>query len=112
MRITDYQSILPKGRQNAVPSSVLISIMGFRNARELRADIARSRQNGQVILSSQDGYFLACNDEEIRQFVRTMQRKAIGIFCSLKSARKLLNENPAQLNIDDILVHDTESIED
>ena len=53
--VTDYEKILPVGKQNAVSTAELAVIMGFGDSRSLQADIAKSRDAGQIILSSTSG---------------------------------------------------------
>ena len=101
--ITDYTKILPIGKANAVTTNDLTVLMGFSDSRALQSDISRSRDNGQIILSSTaGGYYLPANDEEVREFVGALQARAIGTFRALKSAREYLKEDKAQMSFDDM----------
>lgn len=107
--VTDYTKILPIGKANAISSNDLSLIMGFDNARALQTDIAKSRNAGQVILSStQGGYYLPADDNETEEFIKVLQARAVNTFRALKSARASLKENKAQMNIDDLLVLEDE----
>ena len=106
--MTDYTKILPTGKKNAILSKDLAFLMGFDNTRSLQADIAKSRDAGQVILSSSTGgYYLPANDEEIEEFIAVLRARAINTFKALRSAKMALEASKdmqmGQMQIDDIL---------
>lgn len=102
-KVTDYTKILPTGKENAISTNELAVLMGFSDSRALQADIAKARENGQVILSSvQGGYFLPASDDEVREFIGALQARAIGTFKALKSAREYLKENREQITFDEM----------
>lgn len=102
--ITNYEKILPVGKANAISTNELAVLMGFSDSRGLQADIAKARDNGQVILSSTSGgYYLPANDDEVREFIGALQARAIGTFKAIKSARKYLKEDKAQMSFDDMV---------
>ncbi|MCB7317149.1 hypothetical protein [Lacrimispora sp. 210928-DFI.3.58] len=85
--------ILPEGKENAVSSEALCNFLGFGSVRELQKQIARERAAGAVILSTcQDdgGYFLPGNDQEVKEFIRTLESRGKKTLLALRSARKLL----------------------
>ncbi len=89
IRVTDYTKILPTGKENAITSNELTRVMGFDNTRSLQADIAKSREAGQVILScSTGGYYLPANDREIEEFISVLRARAINTFKALRSAKE------------------------
>lgn len=101
--ITNYEKILPTGKENAISTNDLTVLMGFSDSRALQADIARARNAGQVILSSTaGGYYLPCNDSEVEEFIAVLRARAIGTFRALKSAREYLKEDKAQMSFDDM----------
>ena len=109
--MTDYTKILPTGKKNAISSKDLAFIMGFDNTRSLQADIAKSRDAGQVILSSSTGgYYLPANDEEIEEFIAVLRARAINTFKALRSAKMALEASKdmqmGQIQMDDILDND------
>lgn len=111
--ITDYEHFLPRGAENAIPTHILVALMGFPSTRELRKDIAKSRAAGQVIASSsKGGYFIPATDAELEQFVATMRKKAISTFLAIRSARQLLKENKQQMNLEDFIQSEIDDIED
>lgn len=86
---------LQAGKENAISAQDLCTYLGFNSVRELQNEIARERKAGAVILSTcQDGggYFLPENDQEIRQFIRTLENRAKNTFAVLHSARGLLRQ--------------------
>lgn len=101
--ITNYEKILPTGKENAISTNDLTVLMGFSDSRTLQSDIARSRNAGQVILSSTSGgYYLPCNDSEVEEFIAVLRARAINTFRALKSAREYLKEDKAQMSFDDM----------
>lgn len=101
--ITDYTKILPIGKKNAICTNDLTVLMGFSDSRALQSDISRSRDNGQIILSSTSGgYYLPANDDEVREFIGALRARAINTFRALKSAREYLKEDKAQISFDDM----------
>ena len=101
--ITDYTKILPTGKENAISTDELTILLGFADARGLQTDIAKSRNTGQVILSSvQGGYYLPADDSEVEEFVAVLRARAINTFRALKSAREYLKEDKGQISFDDL----------
>ena len=101
--VTDYEKILPTGKQNAISTNELAVIMGFSDSRSLQADISQSRNAGQVILSSTTGgYYLPANDEEIQEFISVLRARAINTFRALRSAREHLQKDRNQMCFDDL----------
>lgn len=106
-KTTDYTAILPKGKENAVSTGELCMILGFENSRALQADIAKSRDAGQIILSATTGgYYLPKDDAEIEEFVAVLRARAINTFKALRSAKAALEKDKGQtegqINFDDL----------
>ena len=102
INVTNYEAILPKGKENAIDSHELAERLGFESVRKLQIDVSRSREAGQIILSATTGgYYTPRNDAEIEEFVAVLRARAINTFKALKSAKERLRENQNQLNIDD-----------
>lgn len=109
VNVTNYEKILPVGKENAISTNELAVIMGFSDARSLQSDIAKSRSEGQIILSSTSGgYYLPANDEEVQEFVAVLRARAINTFRALKSAREYLAKDKRQLNFQDLEVVECE----
>jgi len=87
--------VLQEGKENAIGAKELCDRLGFGRTRDLQYQICRERQAGAVILSTcQDGggYFLPENDQEVRQFIRTLENRAKNTFAALRSARGFLRQ--------------------
>lgn len=100
------ENLLPKGEKNAIKTRELVTICGFRSARELRAQIERERAAGALILStvrSGGGYFRPSAGEEGRReiaaFIRTVSRRATSSQRILKYARRALRDCAGQTRI-------------
>ena len=99
MNITDYTRILPIGKENAIATEELAKRLGFESARALQVDIAKSRNAGQVILSSTTGgYYLPQNDAEIEEFVEVLRARAINTFRAIQSAKQFLEQTYKRLS--------------
>ena len=101
---TNYETILPTGKQNAISSRELAKKLGFSDTRTLQQDIARSRDAGQIILSSTTGgYFKPSCDAEIEEFIAVLRARAINTFKALRSATRYLKTDEKQLSINDFI---------
>lgn len=103
------ESMLLKGEENAITSSELVRLTGFKSVRELQNEIAREREAGSLILSTcrgGGGYFRPAPGEagkqEIAAFVSTLASRAIGTFRALKSAKRELKTLDGQITFDQI----------
>ncbi len=78
MKHTPYSvsKYLHVGAENALPIGDLKALIGL-SGREVRRLIQSERLTGVPILSDcRNGYFLAGDDIELQQFVRSMRRRA------------------------------------
>lgn len=102
--VTDYGQYLKRGEENAIPSQELATAAGFSNIRKLREDIARSREAGQIIISStQGGYYLPADKADIIGFIESMESRAKKIMLAIRSAKKAVNDIDGQIHIEDLL---------
>ena len=84
-------SSLPVGKENAISTTDLARLTGCISTRELQQRIADERNRGALICSgSGKGYWRPKDREEIRQFVRTMNARALNTLKAAKSARAAL----------------------
>lgn len=84
--------ILPEGRRNALPLALLCDIFGM-DSRTARKEIERERKAGAPILSTTTppgGYYRSRDTEELRCFVRSMERRAVNISSATFAARREL----------------------
>lgn len=102
------EALLPQGEAHAVPTSALVALTGYRNARELQKEIERERIAGALILSKSGnggGYYLPDDGEagrrEIAAFVRTVNARAVNSLRTLKAARRALKIAEGQTNLFD-----------
>ena len=92
--------LLRAGADQAIPTRELVTLAGFRSARELQQEIAREREDGALILSKSDGgYFLASTREELEAFHRTLSARALSTLAALKSTRKALDRLDGQTEL-------------
>ena len=113
--IIKLKNSIPTGRENAIKTRDLMQLNGYLDKRKLRMDIRRLRIEGEVILSSTQkggGYYRPKDKEELRRFIRQEENRAKSIFYSLKTARKLLKEEPqSQMSFSDAETTPTEKEE-
>lgn len=105
-RATDagyFETILPRGAENAVTTAALLELTGIRTARRLRMAVASAREGGAVILSNGAGYFLPDGGEkgrkEVEAFVALIFSKGLSTLKAADSARAYLARLPGQLEI-------------
>ena len=92
MEMIVYDSLL-YGRENAIPSAVLVNMHLFSSPRELQRQIERERAAGAVILSDPHGagYYRSTDPRELRQFIRTMYTRAGNTLRAAESAQRALD---------------------
>ena len=84
-------SLLSVGKENAISTADLVQLTGCKSARELQERIAYERNHGAVICSgSGRGYWKPKDRQEIQEFVRTMDARALNTLRAAKSARAAL----------------------
>lgn len=90
---TDFliEGLLPVGKENAVTTQELLKITRCGSARELQQHIAYEREHGAIICSGSGcGYWKPKNRQEIQQFVKTMNARALNTLKAVKSAKRAL----------------------
>lgn len=84
-------SLLSVGKENAISTADLVRLTGCKSPRDLQERIAYERNHGAVICSgSGRGYWKPKNRQEIQEFVRTMDARALNTLRAAKSARAAL----------------------
>lgn len=84
-------NLLPVGKENAISTVDLVRLSGCGSARDLQERIAYERNHGAVICSgSGRGYWKPKDRQEIQEFVRTMDARALNTLRAAKSARAVL----------------------
>lgn len=93
--------LLPTGKKNAIPSQVLVELVGCGSVRELQHLIAAERKAGAVICSSTSGgYFLPANHRETAEFCKVLENRAKNTFIAIQSARRALEIPEGQQDIE------------
>ena len=90
---TDFliEGLLPIGKENAVTTQELVKMSGCGSARELQQRIAYEREHGAIICSgSGRGYWKPKNRQEVQQFVKTMNARALNTLKAARSAKRAL----------------------
>ena len=97
---------LLQGEEHALSTKELLATCGLRSPRELRAVIAREREEGALILSTcrhHGGYFLPAEGEagrrEIAAFVSTLHARAANTLKALRTAKAALEQMEGQLEL-------------
>lgn len=88
----DFMAILPHGKEKAISAEHLCRKIGVKDERALRAQVAISRQAGQLICSGGTGYYIPATRAEVEDFVLRMEAQAKSTFAVLRTARKVLRE--------------------
>ncbi len=84
-------SLLPVGRENAISTGDLVKLTGCKSARALQKRIAYERNRGAVICSdSGRGYWRPKDRQEIQQFIKTMNSRALNTLKATRSAKTAL----------------------
>lgn len=84
-------NLLPVGKENAISTVDLVRLTGCKSSRELQERIAYERNHGAVICSgSGRGYWRPKDRQEILEFVKTMDSRALNTLRAAKSARAVL----------------------
>jgi biotin operon repressor len=92
--------LLLKGPESAVPLRHLTALLDM-DERSVRAQIARERKSGHIIISDNEhGYFLPSSAEEIRRFSRSMNHRAKEILTVAQMADDALAKAEGQERIE------------
>lgn len=84
-------NLLPVGKENAISTVELVRLSGCKSARDLQQRIANERNHGAIICSgSGRGYWKPKDRQEIQEFVKTMDARALNTLRAAKSARAVL----------------------
>lgn len=88
------------GRENAISSKLLASLLGFPTVRDLQRQVERERAAGAVILcdSQGAGYYLSNDPAELKRFTRTLEARAKNTIRAAQSAQRALDSHGAGSN--------------
>ena len=85
--------LLKIGKSNIMTSEELINTLKLSGTRELVSIVQKERQQGAVILSTcgnGGGYYLPETEQELKEFIKSMDRRKSELDKSTASARKEL----------------------
>lgn len=94
-KIVNLVDLLREGEENAITAKELSKLLGFP-VRTITQMINYSRCNGEVILSSDKGYFLPDNIEEVKHFINSMKSRRREIKKATQSAQEYLTREAKQ----------------
>ncbi|WP_195421679.1 hypothetical protein [Faecalicatena contorta] len=101
-------SLLPLGKENAIPTQELVKLAGCSTPRELQQHIALERKAGAIICSSTTGgYFIPANHAEIAEFCKSLENRTSNTFVAIRSAKQALKQPEGQQALEN-LVEDTD----
>ena len=98
--ISDY---LETGREHAISSTVLCSVIGC-SRRQLQAAVARERSMGIPICADcgyPPGYFLARDQDEMKTYCGKLQGQASSIYKARRDCIRMINSLPAAATAED-----------
>lgn len=81
--------ILKPGRANAVKAAYLAKSLNIP-VKEISIRVKKERRAGQPICSCQEGYYLAANNDEIKDICGRLRHRAGEIFKTRQALLKLL----------------------
>ena len=93
------QELLKHGKENIKTTDELIRVLKLNDSRELQWIVQKERQDGAVILSTcgnGGGYYLPGNEQELKEFIKSMDRRKSELDKSTASARKELKRLQGQ----------------
>lgn len=94
----DYAAILQKGKENAIETRVLMTMLGFESEQTLKREIARAREEGQIILAcTQGGYYLPQDDTEVQEWVNTLTKRVETTLHTLENAKNYLKNSTTDM---------------
>jgi len=103
------EAMLNRGEKYAIPTRELVKLAGAASVRDLQGEIEQERAKGALILSkggTGGGYFLPATGDagrqEIAQFIRTLNARAVSTQRTLKAARRALAELEGQEQIEGV----------
>ena len=100
--MNDLKNVIHIGKQNAIHQKELANRLGVTPA-TAKYMVRKARQNGLQILSGVNGYWIAENDIEKREFIALMRKQAFSRLKSTKSINSTLNDSNGQMSLSDAL---------
>ena len=92
--------IIPIGKANAIHQDKLAEMLGVPTQKAKRI-VRQARKEGVEICSSTCGQWIAANDEERKEFVKSMYKQSISRFRTAKAIKRNLNRIQGQQTLFD-----------
>lgn len=96
------ERVIPIGKENAIHQEELASLLGVSPA-TVKKMVREARQRGVEILSGTQGYWLAKDDNERREFVSLLSKQAFTRLKTTKPIKSSLQEINGQISLSDAL---------
>jgi len=110
MDIERLLSLIPIGKDNAIHQSDLGKALGVSPA-AAKGMIREARNQGHnEILSGIQGYYIAADDNERREFVSLLSKQAATRFKTVKPVKSTLNEIEGQMSLSDTFSEASEEV--
>lgn len=95
MKMNELRLIIVHGKERAITIDELCEITSWSRS-AIKEKIQKLRDKGEVILSSQEGYYRPRQNEEgaeqVQEFISMMEEQAKSRMYRIRSARRWLNE--------------------
>ena len=94
-KVQMIKELLKYGKENITTTEELMQLTKINDTREIQWIVQKERQDGAVILSTcgnGGGYWLPNTESELKEFIKSMNKRKSEIDKSTESARKLLRE--------------------
>ena len=88
---------IPVGSSYATGGKELDTIIGFESERERKRTFEYLRKQGYLICANEKGYFMPSTVNEIRQYVRKVNRRIATESETIREPYKYLKEHDAQI---------------
>lgn len=82
-------NLLPIGKENSISRKRLANELGLTE-RDTSRRVHDLRAAGFIILSGSQGYYIASDKAEVKEFYVTMRKRAVSLLSVLKTTRKYL----------------------
>ena len=96
---------IPVGSSYAIGGKELDVVIGFESERERKRTFEHLRKKGYLICANEKGYFMPSTIDEIRQYVRKVNRRIATESATIREPYKYLKEQDlqikGQISIDD-----------
>ena len=89
-----YLNTIPKSKEEAIHMDKLAE-MWHTTERGVRSIIADLRNEGNLIVTDDNGYYVSYDTADLLAFYKKSRAKAMGIFKNVSNIRKVLKEQGA-----------------